>query len=224
MDQWSEVDKYFEQRLGAGDDVLDAALADSTAAGLPPINVTPLQGKFLALLAQVCGARRILEIGTLGGYSAIWMGRALPPDGTLVTLEISKSHAAVAQRNIERADLADRVHVVVGRASDSLQNMIADKVEPFDLVFIDADKESSLEYFEASLALSHVGTIIVVDNVVRKGAIIDHPSTDSMVLGVQRLADHLPRERRVSATAIQTVGGKGYDGFIMAVVTEQSAR
>ena len=224
MDQWSEVDKYFEQRLGAADDVLDAALADSTAAGLPPINVTPLQGKLLALLAKVCDARRILEIGTLGGYSAIWMGRALTTDGTLITMEISKSHAAVAQKNIERAGLADRVHLVVGPASKSLQHMIADKVEPFDLVFIDADKESSLEYFEASLALSRVGTVIVVDNVVRKGAIIDHPSTDTMVLGVQRLADHLRRERRVSATAIQTVGAKGYDGFIMAVVTEQSAR
>ena len=216
MDQWSEVDSYFEQRLGAADHVLEAALADSSAAGLPPINVTPLQGKFLALLTKVCGARRILEVGTLGGYSAIWMGRALPEDGTLITMDISKVNAAVAQKNIARAGLADRVKVIVGPASESLKHLIDEKVEPFDLVFIDADKESSLEYFEASLA--HAGTVIVVDNVVRKGAIVDNPSTDTMVLGIQRLADHLPRERRVSATAIQTVGSKGYDGFIMAVV------
>ena len=218
MDQWSEVDTYFEERLIAPDDARAAAIADSVAAGLPPINVTPLQGRFLALLAQVCNARRILEIGTLGGYSAIWMGRALPADGTLITMEISTSNAAVARKNIERAGLSDRVHVVVGPASKSLAQLIDDKVEPFDLVFIDADKESSLEYFEASLALSHAGTVIVVDNVVRKGAIVDNPSTDRMVLGIQRLADHLPRERRVSATAIQTVGSKGYDGFIMAIV------
>ena len=216
---WTEVDRYFEGRLTEDDPVLDAALADSTAAGLPAINVTPLQGKFLGLLAQLCNARRILEIGTLGGYSAIWMGRALPTEGTLVTLEISAGHAAVARRNIERAGLAERVHVVVGPASKSLAQLIADKVESFDLVFIDADKESSEEYFEASLALSHVGTVIVVDNVVRKGAIIDNPARDPMVLGVQKLADRLLREHRVSATAIQTVGGKGYDGFIMAVVT-----
>jgi predicted O-methyltransferase YrrM len=219
MDLWNEVDAYFEQRLTAADGVLEAALADSTAAGLPPINVTPLQGKLLALLAQLCSARRILEIGTLGGYSAIWMGRALPADGSLVTLEISRKHATVARRNIERAGLAERVHVVVGPASESLARLVADTVEPFDLVFIDADKESSLDYFEATLALSHAGTVIVVDNVVRKGAIVDSPTTDTMVLGVQKLAEHLRQETRVSATAIQTVGGKGYDGFIMAVVT-----
>ena len=200
------------------DPVLEAALADSTAAGLPPINVTPLQGKFLALLAQLCNARRILEVGTLGGYSAIWMGRALPTNGMLVTLEISQKNAAVARKNIERAGLADRVQVVVDPASKTLARLISDTVEPFDLVFIDADKESSLEYFEASLALSHAGSVIVVDNVVRKGAVVDNPSTDSMVQGVQKLADHLRSERRVSATAIQTVGGKGYDGFVMARV------
>jgi predicted O-methyltransferase YrrM len=218
MDQWSEVDTYFEQRLLAPDDARAAAIADSMAAGLPPINVTPLQGRFLALLAQVCRARRILEIGTLGGYSAIWMGHALPVGGTLITMEISAGNAAVARKNIERAGLAGKVKVIVGPASESLQRLIDDKAEPFDLVFVDADKERSLEYFEASLALSHVGTVIVVDNVVRKGAIVDSASSDRMVLGIQRLADHLPRERRVSATAIQTVGSKGYDGFIMAVV------
>jgi predicted O-methyltransferase YrrM len=151
------------------------------------------------------------------------MGRALPTDGALITLEIDPRHAAVAQRNIERAHLAERVHVVVGPASKSLAHMISDKVEPFDLVFIDADKESSEEYFDASLGLSHAGTIIVVDNVVRKGAVIEEKTTDSMVRGVQRLADRLAREPRVTSTAIQTVGAKGYDGFIMAVVKAGAA-
>jgi predicted O-methyltransferase YrrM len=217
---WNEVDGYFESRLEASDKVLEAALADSAAAAMPAISVTPLQGKFLALLAQVCNARRILEIGTLGGYSAIWMGRALPTDGSLVTLEIDRGYAAVAQRNIERAGLAERVHVVVGPASRSLAHLVADKVEPFDLVFIDADKESSEEYFEASLKLSHAGTVIVVDNVVRKGAVADKASTDPMVRGIQRLVDRLAKDSRASTTAIQTVGAKGYDGFIMAVVRE----
>jgi predicted O-methyltransferase YrrM len=218
---WNEVDGWFESRLEASDKVLDAALADSAAAGMPAISVTPLQGKFLALLAQVCNARRILEIGTLGGYSAIWMGRALPTDGSLVTLEIDRGYAAVAQRNLERAGLAERVHVVVGPASKSLAHLIADKVEPFDLVFIDADKESSEEYFEASLRLSRAGTVIVVDNVVRKGAVADKASTDPMVRGIQRLVDRLAKESRATSTAIQTVGAKGYDGFIMAVVRQK---
>ena len=217
---WTEVDHYFEEHLTTEDAVLAAALADSTAAGLPAINVTPLQGKFLGLLAQLCNARRVLEIGTLGGYSAIWMGRALPTDGSLVTLEISTTNAEVARRNLDRAGLAERVHVVVGPASRSLAHLIADKVEPFDLVFIDADKESSEEYFEASLALSRVGTVIVVDNVVRKSAVVDRVSSDPMVRGIQRLAERLANESRVSATAIQTVGGKGYDGFIMAIVRD----
>jgi predicted O-methyltransferase YrrM len=215
---WNQVDEYFESRLTPPDDALEEALKDSNAAGLPAINVTPLQGKFLALLAQLCHARRILEVGTLGGYSAIWMGRALPTDGSLVTLEINRGHAAVAQRNLERAGLAERVHVVVGPASTSLAHMIADKVEPFDLVFIDADKESSEEYFEAAVKLSRVGTVIVVDNVVRKGAIVDKDTSDTMVLGIQRLTDRLAKETRATSTAIQTVGAKGYDGFILSVV------
>ena len=215
---WNQVDTYFEQRLLAADDVLEAALADSSAAGLPPISVTPLQGKFLALLAKLGHARRILEVGTLGGYSAIWMARTLPPDGKLVTLEISSKHAEVAKRSIARAGLENRVTVVVAPAASALARMVADKVEPFDLVFIDADKESSVEYFEYALALSHPGTVIVVDNVVRKGEVIDAKSTDAMVQGVQRLADRLSKEQRVTATAIQTVGAKGYDGFILAIV------
>lgn len=216
---WSKVDDYFTQHLSLTDEILDAALTDSTASGLPAINVTPAQGKLLALLAQLSHARRILEIGTLGGYSTIWMARALPDDGALITMEIDARNAAVAKRNIERADLTDRVRIIVGPASESLARLIADRVEPFDLVFIDADKQSSVAYFDAALAMSHAGTIIIVDNVVREGAIVDANSTDVNVLGMQRLTERVAQEPRVSATAIQTVGAKGYDGFILAVVT-----
>jgi predicted O-methyltransferase YrrM len=215
---WDKVDEYFVEHLSLSDDVLDAALRDSTAAGLPAINVTPAQGKFLAFLANMCRARRILEIGTLGGYSTIWMARALPADGTLITLEIDPNAAAVAERNLERAGVARRAKVIVGRAAESLSRLIADKVKPFDLVFIDADKQNSTVYFEATLALSHPGTVIIVDNVVREGAITDEFSTDTNVLGMRQLTEWLANESRVSATAIQTVGSKGYDGFIMALV------
>jgi predicted O-methyltransferase YrrM len=215
---WRAVDEYFENRLGLGDPALSAALADSTAAGRPPINVTAAEGKLLALLAESIRARRILEIGTLGGYSTIWMARALPADGRLVTLEIDSRHAAVAQRNVARAGVADRVSILVAPASDSLKAMIAEGVESFDLVFIDADKERSLDYFEASLELSRPGSLIVVDNVVRKGAVVEKTSSDTMVQGVRRLIDRLAGDTRVSATAIQTVGGKGYDGFLLARV------
>lgn len=216
---WNAVDEYFNERLSLTDEVLSAALEDSVAAGLPAINVTAAQGKLLNLLARICNSRRILEVGTLGGYSAIWMGRALPADGTLITLEISSRNAAVAQRNLERAGLANRVKIIVAPATESLDRLIADRVEPFDLVFIDADKERSVPYFDAALILSHPGTIIIVDNVVREGAIIDGQSTDANVQGMRRLTEHVAREPRVSATAIQTVGSKGYDGFILAVVT-----
>ena len=216
---WNAVDEYFNERLSLSDDALAAALADSTAGGLPAINVTPAQGKLLMLLARMCQAKRILEVGTLGGYSAIWMGRALPADGVLVTLEINPANAAVALRNLERAGLTDRVEVIIAPATESLTRLIADRVEPFDFVFIDADKERSVEYFDAALTLSHPGTVIIVDNVVREGAIIDAQSTDAMVQGMRRLTEHVARVRRVSVTAIQTVGSKGYDGFILAVVT-----
>lgn len=215
---WEEVDEYFTQRLAPADDALSAALAASVAGGLPPISVTPAQGKLLHLFARMIGARRILEIGTLGGYSTIWMARALPPDGRLVTLEIDAAYAAIAQRNLERAGLGDRVQVVVAPAAESLRTLAAGGIEPFDLVFIDADKASGDRYFLASLALSHPGTVIVVDNVVRKGAVIDAETTDPDLLGIRRLAELLANERRVAATAVQTVGAKGYDGFIVARV------
>ena len=216
---WSKVDDYFARQLAPSDDVLDQALAASAAAGLPAIQVTATQGKLLQLLARLCRARRILEIGTLGGYSTIWMGRALPSDGRLITLEIDARHAAVARQNLERAGLSDRVEVWVAPAAASLDKLSADRVEPFDLVFIDADKSSSDVYLRAVLGLSRVGTVIVVDNVVRKGEVIDATSADADVRGIRRLTELLSREPRVSATATQTVGTKGYDGFVLAVVT-----
>lgn len=219
---WNAVDEYFERQLTLSDPALDSALADSKSAGLPSINVTAAQGKLLGLLAQSIGARRILEIGTLGAYSTIWMARALAEGGELVTLEIDPRHAAVAQRNLDRAGVADRVRILLAPAIDSLNAMIADRIEAFDLVFIDADKERSLDYFEASLRLSHAGTLIIVDNVVRKGAVVESSGQDTMVQGVRRLIDRLSGDTRVSATAIQTVGGKGYDGFLLARVMRNS--
>jgi predicted O-methyltransferase YrrM len=216
---WDKVDEYFAEHLSPPDAILDAALAASTAAGLPAISVTPSQGKLLQLLAQLRGARRILEVGTLAGYSTIWMGRALPPDGELITLEIDPTHAAVARENLERAGLSDRVEVRVAPAAESLAKLVTDRVQPFDLVFIDADKASIDSYFVAALGLSRAGTVIVVDNVARKGEVIDAKSADASVQGVRRLVDLLSRDRRVSATAIQTVGSKGYDGLIIAVVS-----
>jgi predicted O-methyltransferase YrrM len=216
---WRKVDDYFGEWLIEPDRDLDAAIAESAAAGLPAINVTPSQGKFLALLTQLRAARRVLEIGTLGGYSAIWMARALPADGELVTLEIDPTHAAVAQRNIERAGLGARVRIVVAPAAVTLAKLAADKVSPFDLIFIDADKQSSDVYFRAGLELSRVGTVIVIDNVVREGKVADTASADANVRGIQRVTELIAAEPRISATALQTVGSKGYDGFILALVT-----
>jgi predicted O-methyltransferase YrrM len=215
---WTDVDDYFAQQLVPADDALKAALADSAAAGLRPISVTAPQGKLLHLLARMIGARRILEIGTLGGYSTIWLGRALPPDGRLVTLEIDPACAAVARRNLSRAGLADRVELMLAPAAESLRRLAADGAEPFDLAFIDADKASSDSYFLAALELSHAGSVIIVDNVVRDGAVVDAASTDPDILGVRRLMALLAHEPRVHATAVQTVGGKGYDGFLLARV------
>ena len=211
--KWSEVDAYIEERLVGDDPALAAALKDSASAGLPAIAVSPAQGKQLHLMALAIGAKRILEVGTLGGYSTIWMARALPADGELVSLEIDPKHAAVARANIARAKPAAKVEVIVGKAIDSLKALNG----TFDLAFIDADKESNADYFAEALRMSRKGSIIIVDNVVRDGAVTD-PNGNSMVQGVRRLFDMLAKEKRVSTTAIQTVGVKGYDGFLLAVV------
>ncbi|TAL13754.1 MAG: O-methyltransferase [Frankiales bacterium] len=214
QDTWTAVDDYIGQVVGTSDAALEAALTESAREGLPAISVSPPQGKLLHLLARSVRARRILEVGTLGGYSAIWLARALPADGRLVTLELDEHHAQVARANLERAGLADRVDVRVGRAVDTLAAMEDD----FDLVFIDADKPSNADYVAAVLRLTHPGSVIVVDNVVRGGAVVD-PDGDANVQGVRRLNDLLMSEPRLTATTIQTVGSKGYDGFTLALVT-----
>ena len=218
--EWSDVDRYFTELLVRPDPALAATLEASDAAGLPPINVADNQGKFLMLLALARGARNILEIGTLGGYSTIWLARALPPDGRLITLEAVPTHAKVARENIERAGFANTVEVRLGRASDTLPRLAAEGLGPFDFIFIDANKSGYPEYFEWSLKLAHRGTVIVADNVVRDGAVIDGHSRDANVVGVRRFMELVSLEPRVSATAIQTVGSKGYDGFAMAVVID----
>jgi predicted O-methyltransferase YrrM len=215
---WDDVDRYFAEHLAPDDAVLEAALAASAAAGLPAIAVTPTQGRFLEILARLASAKRMLEIGTLGGYSTIWMARALPRDGKLISLEIDAKHAAVAKANIDRAHLSDRVEIVVAPALDTLSRLAKERPKPFDLVFIDADKANIDKYFVASLALAHVGSVIVIDNVVRKGEVLDDKSADANIQGVRRVVDLLSREPRVTSTAVQTVGSKGHDGFILGVV------
>lgn len=215
---WDAVDAYFTGMLVRQDAALEEALRASEAAGLPAIAVSPPHGKLLHLLARLAGARKILEIGTLGGYSAIWLARALPPGGRLVTLELDPRHAEVARANLVRAGVDGLVEIRLGRALDSLEVLAREGAGPFDLVFIDADKESNAEYFDAALKLSRPGTLIVVDNVVRKGAVVDAASTNAMVQGVRRLVERMAAEPRVSATAIQTVGVKDYDGFAVARV------
>ncbi len=212
---WSRVDEYIEGVVGTNDEALNAALVASHAAGLPNISVSPSQGKLLHLLAAIQGARRILELGTLGGYSAIWLARALLAGGKLVTLELSPRHAEVARANLEHAGLGGSVEIVVGPALESLAKLARDAVEPFDFVFIDADKPNIPEYFERSLELTRAGSVIVVDNVVRKGAVIDATSEDANVQGVRRFNERLRRATGVSATTIQTVGTKGHDGFTL---------
>ena len=218
--QWLSVDEYLVSLLVPADESLDDALSASAKAGLPPINVAPNQGKFLTLLARVSGAKRILEIGTLGGYSTIWLARSLPSGGQLVSLELDPHHAHVAGENIARAGLGALVDIRVGPANASLRQMIDQGTEPFDFIFIDADKEGYPEYLELSLLLSRVGTVIVADNVVRNGEVANAQSTDSMVLGVQSFLARAAAESRLDATAVQTVGSKGYDGFALLVVTE----
>ena len=215
---WTAVDAYIGDVLVPSDAALDAALAASEQAGLPSIHVAPNQGKFLALLATIRGARRILEIGTLGGYSTIWLARTLPAGGRLITLEADPKHADVARANIARAGLADRVEVRLGKALDLLPRLEAERQQAFDFVFIDADKVNIPEYFDWSLKLVRPGSVIVVDNVIRKGKVIDPATGDANVDGVRRFNEQLSRIRRVSATTVQTVGSKGYDGFTLAVV------
>jgi predicted O-methyltransferase YrrM len=218
---WADVDDFFTSNLLPADDVLRATLETNVAEQLPPIAVTPPQGKLLHLLARACGARRILEIGTLGAYSTIWLARALPSGGRLITLEIDLHHAEVARRNLARAKLSDRVEVRVGRAADLLDAMQG-FVEPFDFIFVDADKASSDLYFKAVLTLSHPGTVIIVDNVVRSGKVADATSDDEDIQGIRRMTEWLATQPQISATAIQTVGGKSYDGFLMAIVGGES--
>jgi predicted O-methyltransferase YrrM len=218
QDQWTAVDEYINALVVRPDAALGAALVAAAAAGMPAINVAPNQGKLLHLLATIRGARNILEIGTLAGYSTIWLARALPPGGRVVTLELDPRHADVARANFAIAGLSDVVDLRVGRALDTLPQLAAEKAGPFDLTFIDADKANIPEYFAWALSLSHAGSVIVVDNVVREGAVIDATSTDPAVVGVRRLNDILAVEPRVSATTIQTVGSKKYDGFTLAVV------
>lgn len=218
QEQWTAVDRYITDLLVPPDPALDHALQASAAAGLPAISVSANQGKFLMLLAQLCGAARILEVGTLGAYSTIWLARGLRPGGRLLTLESNPLHARVARENLSRAELDDVVELRIGAALEALPQIEAAREEPFDLVFIDADKENTPEYFRWALRLTRPGSLIVVDNVIRDGAVVDPASTDSRVQGMRRFARELAAETRVNATAIQTVGSKGYDGFAIARV------
>ena len=215
---WGRVDDYIVDKLVQEDAVLSEALAANAAAGLRPIDVSAAQGKFLQLLVRISGARRVLEVGTLGGYSTIWMAKALPADGSIVTLEYEPHHAEVARRNIERAGLSDRVTVRVGAAAETLPVLAAEQPEPFDFVFIDADKPSNTIYLDWAIRLSRPGTVIVLDNVVRDGQLVNGESRDPNVLGSRGAFDLIAANARLSATALQTVGGKGYDGFAVMIV------
>ena len=220
QEQWTRVDQYFTELLLCPDPTLEAALKASDAAGLPKIQVAPNQGKLLMILARAQGARRILEIGTLGGYSTIWLARALQSDGRLITLEAVPAHARVARENIDRAGFAENVEVRLGRALDTLPQLASEGLGPFDFIFLDADKRTYPEYLEWCIKLSRRGTMIVADNVVRRGAVVDAASRDADVQGVRRFLELLSTDPRLSATAIQTVGAKGHDGIALAVMTQ----
>jgi predicted O-methyltransferase YrrM len=220
QDQWSAVDSYIADLFLAPDPALEAALTSSTAAGLPAISVSPTQGKLLHVLARVQGARRILEIGTLGGYSTIWLARALPAGGRLISLEIDPRHADVAQTNLDRAGLSSAVEIRLGPALDTLPKLVTEGRGPFDLIFIDADKPGYADYLKWSLRLARKGTLIIADNVVRKGAVADPESTDENVQGIWKFNEALAAEKRVTTTVMQTVGSKGYDGLALILVTD----
>ena len=215
---WTAVDDYINSIAIAPDAVLEAASAAAAAAQLPPISVTPAHGKLLHLMARAQGARRILEIGTLAGYSTIWLARAVPPAGRVITLEANAMHADIARANIERAGLADRVEIRLGNALETLPQLAGETQPPFDFIFVDADRTNLAEYFDWAVRLSRPGSVIIVDNVVRKGGVIDASSDDPNVKGVRRFNDRLTSDTRVSATMVQTVSAKGYDGFAMALV------
>ncbi|MBY0087561.1 O-methyltransferase [Brevibacillus sp. M2.1A] len=221
-EQWTAVDHYFTDKLLEADSVLDTVLQVNAAAGLPAIDVAPNQGKFLHLLARIQGARSILEIGTLGGYSTIWLARALPEDGRLITLEYDQKHAEVAQSNITRAGLDQIVEVKIGLALDSLIQLHEENQGPFDFIFIDADKKGNPDYFQWALKLSRKGTVIITDNVVRSGQVVDETNTDPNIVGVRQFTDMVAEEQRVSGTVVQTVGSKGYDGFAIMLVTGEN--
>jgi predicted O-methyltransferase YrrM len=216
---WTSVDRYITDTLIPADPVLEAALTASTEAGLPPIAVAPNQGKWLMILAQAMGAQSILEIGSLGGYSTIWLARALPANGRMVTLEADPKHAEVAQANITRAGLADKVELRLGKALETLPELAAEGNVPFDLIFIDADKGNYPGYLEWALRLSRPGSLIIGDNVVRDGKVVDAVDPDPAIQGVRRMNEIIASDPHLNATAIQTVGSKGYDGFMIAIVT-----
>lgn len=215
---WIEVDRYFVETLHLSDPILDRAMRANSEAELPAIDVAPNQGKLLHLMAKLARAQKILEIGTLGGYSTIWLARALAPDGLLVSLEFNAKHAEVAKSNIERAGLSDRVQIRVGAALDSLPLIESEALAPFDFIFIDADKPNNPSYLEWAIQLSRPGTPIIIDNVVRDGAVAEASSTDPTIEGTRKMFDAMSRDSRISCTALQTVGSKGYDGFAMAIV------
>ena len=215
---WKKVDSFFTDALIPADSALDAALDANRQADLPAIDVTPLQGKFLELLIRATCAQRVLELGTLGGYSTIWLARAVGETGKVVTLELDAHHAEIAQRNLENAGIASRVDLRVGPAAKTLEALIAEASEPFDFIFIDADKASYPDYMQLSLKLSRPGTLVIADNVVRDGQVIDPNDPDPNIQGVRRFTDLVAVEPRLSATVLQTVGSKGYDGFAIAIV------
>lgn len=218
-EQWAAVDQYFTELLVRPDAALDAALRANAEAGLPAHDVSATQGKLLELLVRLHGAQRVLEIGTLGGYSTICLARGLPSGGRVVTLEIDPERARIALANVHRAGVGDAVEIRIGPALQSLPQLQAEGMAPFDFIFIDADKPNNPSYLEWALALSRPGTLIVADNVVRDGAVIDAGSTDANVLGIRRFIELVGANPRLSATAIQTVGSKGYDGFALAIVS-----